>query len=64
MNKFEHMKPEHKKYLDDLRESGVTNMFESPMYLWKEFPGTTISECRKIFTEWAQSFGKMDEWQF
>lgn len=42
-------------YLDDLRESGVTNMFGSPAYLISEF-GLTKKEAREVFKYWAENF--------
>lgn len=50
------MKPEHKEYLDDLRESGVTNMFGARPYLMKEFPELTSGEAGDILKEWMNSF--------
>lgn len=44
-------------YLDDLRESGVTNMFGAAPYVASEFK-ITIDEARKYLTEWMETFGK------
>ena len=38
-------------YLDELRESGVTNMWGSPAYLQDEF-GMNKEEARDYFFEW------------
>lgn len=50
---------EHLEFLDELRESGVTNMKGARPYLIREFP-----ENRKvgalILTYWMESFGKDD----
>jgi len=51
------MKPEHKKYLDDLRDSGVTNMFAAPSYVEEEF-GIPRWEAREIVKEWMDSYEK------
>lgn len=49
------MKPEHKKYLDKLRESGATNMFGATPFLMEEF-GLEKKEARAILAEWIKSF--------
>jgi hypothetical protein len=48
------MKPEHVKFLDDLRESGKTNMFGAAPFLARRFK-LPIEEARKILTEWMKS---------
>lgn len=48
---------EYFEYLDQLRESGVTNMFGATPYLIEEF-GVDISTARRILTEWMRSFGE------
>lgn len=50
---------EHKDYLDDLRESGVTNMFGAGSYLQDEF-GITKYDANRILMAWMKSFGKED----
>ncbi len=52
------MNQEHKEYLDNLRSSGETNMFDATSYLVEEFPELTNKEARKILLEWMQSFNK------
>ena len=49
------MKKEHKEYLDQLRESGVTNMFGAGSYLQEEF-GMDKHEARKVLSEWMRTF--------
>lgn len=54
------MKYEFEKYfgfLDDLRESGVTNMFGASPYLIEEF-GVDRPTARRILTEWMRSFSE------
>ena len=46
-------------YLDELRESGVTNMFHAPAYLQREF-GLTQRESFDVFGRWTEAFGKPD----
>ena len=50
------MNKEHKEYLDDLRESGETNMYGATSYLVVEFPQLTNQEAKNILLEWMQSF--------
>jgi hypothetical protein len=48
-------------YLNDLRDSGVTNMFGASPYLQKEF-GLDKKEARGVLANWMQSFGEsLDE---
>ncbi len=42
-------------YLDDLRESGVTNMFGAAPYLRQAF-GMTRKESRDYLLEWMNTF--------
>ena len=45
------------KYLDDLRESGVTNMFGAAVFVADEFSVSKVLS-KKVLMEWMQSFGK------
>lgn len=45
------------EYLDELRESGITNMFGAAPYVAEEF-NIEKEEARKYLTEWMESFGK------
>lgn len=47
---------EHLDFLDDLRESGETNMFGAAPYLREEFDDLTKDEARKITVYWMQTF--------
>lgn len=51
------MKEEYFEYLDQLRESGVTNMFGAAPYLEQTF-GLHLYEARDILLEWMQTFGQ------
>jgi len=53
------VKDEHLTYLDDLRESGVTNMFGAGVYVERTF-GVDTSTARTILLYWMHSFGKED----
>lgn len=51
---------DHLYFLDDLRESGVTNMFGASPYLKNGFPELTKKECSKILTYWMKTFPRKD----
>ena len=44
-------------YLNELRESGITNMFGAAPYLREEFSLGT-RDARKVLTHWMDSFDK------
>lgn len=46
---------EHLEYLDDLRDSGETNMFGAGPYLQEEF-GVTKHEAHDILGYWMKTF--------
>jgi hypothetical protein len=50
------MTQEHKEFLDELRDSGETNMFGARPYLMEEFPELTKQEASAIVSEWMNSF--------
>ena len=45
------MKEKVFKYLDKLRESGITNMFGATPFIQAEF-GITRSQARNLLTDW------------
>ena len=47
-------------YLDDLRESGVTNMFGARPYLEAEFD-LAKDEAGEVLSAWMKTFGKGDK---
>lgn len=49
------MNQDHREFLNDLRRSGVTNMFGAAPYLAEEF-GIPKTEARTILGEWMESF--------
>lgn len=60
MNKEKTVKPsivedKHLTYLDDLRESGVTNMFGAGEYIQGRF-GVDRKTAREILLYWMKSF--------
>lgn len=46
---------EYFSYLNELRESGVTNMYGAAPYLQKEF-ALSKHEARDILKQWMESF--------
>ncbi len=46
---------EHLAYLDELRESGVTNMFGAPSYVVDQF-GLSTQEAIIVFKYWKATF--------
>ena len=51
---------EHLDFLDDLQESGETNMFGAAPYLREEFDDLTKDEARKITVYWMKTFPRKD----
>jgi hypothetical protein len=49
------MTQEHKEFLNDLRDSGKTNMFGATPYLMEEFPELSKENARAILSEWMAS---------
>jgi hypothetical protein len=59
MERPEIVTDEHLTYLDELRKSGVTNMFGAAAYVEREF-AMGKREARTIHSYWMESFGKED----
>lgn len=55
-NRPEIVTDEHLEFLDDLRESGETNMFGAGVYLQAEF-GLDRKESKEVLMYWMQTFG-------
>ena len=51
---------EHLTFLDDLRETGVTNMFGARPYVMGKFPELSEAEASEVLGYWMMSFGKPD----
>lgn len=49
---------EHLVYLDELRESGETNMFGARPYLLGEFPDLSEREAAAVLVFWMTTFGE------
>lgn len=53
--KYKYMQTAHKKYLDELRDSGVVNMFGATPYIMREFGGDNKT-AKNILLEWMDSY--------
>ena len=51
------MKEEYYSYLDELRVSGVTNMFGAGQYLMEAF-NLSKTEARMVLMAWMEQFNK------
>ena len=48
---------EYLQFLDNLRKSGITNMFGGAAYLSQQFPELSKATARQILMEWMETFG-------
>lgn len=46
----------YKEYLNELRESGATNMFGAGAYLTMTFPELTKKQATEILSKWMQEY--------
>ena len=46
---------DHLEYLDELRESGATNMFGATPYLMDEFPDLDKQQARSVLLYWMDT---------
>ena len=51
---------EYFEFLNELRESGITNMFGAAPFLEDEFPELNRQEARAELSSWMKSFDKED----
>ena len=49
---------EYLDFLDELRETGVTNMWGAAPYIEQEFPEVGERESEEILVYWMKSFGE------
>ncbi len=54
-NQIESARAQQFKFLDDLRESRITNMFGAAPYVANEF-SLPIKEARQVLSDWMTSF--------
>lgn len=52
---------DHLEYLDELRESGATNMFGATPYLMDEFPDLDKQQARSVLLYWMDTFSDRHE---
>ncbi len=52
----EYITDEHLEFLDELRESGATNMFGARPYILDEFPDLASEEAVQVLTYWMATF--------
>ena len=52
----EHQRQEFFEFLDELRESGVVNMYGAAPYLQKEFGIQNKIDAYRILEEWMDSY--------
>jgi len=55
-DKPECLTEDHLMFLDDLRESGVTNMFGARPYVQDEFPDLSTMEAKQVLLYWMETF--------
>ena len=60
MSRPDYVTEYHLSFLDELRESGDTNMFGARSYLMAEFPELANDEAGVVLSYWMRSFGKKD----
>ena len=56
VEKPECLTEEHLLYLDQLRESGVTNMFGAVPYILLEFPDLSEQQAKQVLIYWMKTF--------
>jgi hypothetical protein len=57
-NKPDFVTDEMLVYLDELRESGETNMFGAASYVESEFPLLSRKEAKAVLMYWMQTFSE------
>jgi len=60
-NKPETLTEDHLIYLDNLRESGITNMFGARPYLINAYRELSKKEAAEILTYWMKTFSERHE---
>ena len=57
MERLSFVQDEHLEFLDDLRESGATNMFGARLYLMEEYPELSWKDAGNVLSYWMETFG-------
>lgn len=60
MERLPVIKNEHLEFLDNLRESGDTDMFGARPFLQDEYPELSPREAGKVISYWMETFGNED----
>lgn len=55
------VKDEHLITLDNIRESGITNMFGAAPYLQEFYPELSMKEAKDILLYWMKTFSDRHE---
>lgn len=58
IEKPDFVKDEYLEYLDDLRDSGVTNMYGAAAYLAEDCPELSIEQSKELLLYWMRTFGE------
>jgi len=56
VEKPEYLTEEHLRYLDQLRESGVTNMFGAAPFVLLQFPDLSEQQAKQVLIYWMRTF--------
>jgi hypothetical protein len=57
-DKPDYLIEDHLLYLDELRESGVTNMFGAVPFVRIRFPDLSKQEAKQVLIFWMKTFGE------
>ncbi len=52
------VKAKHLEFLDELRESGVTNMYGATPYIQSEFPNLGREKATEVLSYWMRTFSE------
>jgi len=58
MERPEFVKEEHLVFLDNLRDSGATNMYGATPYIKDEYPELSRKEGKDLLLYWMKSFSE------
>ncbi|MGA3118104.1 MAG: hypothetical protein ABSF90_27190 [Syntrophobacteraceae bacterium] len=56
VDKPEYLTEEHLRYLDRLRESGITNMFGAVPFILLQFPDLSEQQAKQVLIYWMKTF--------
>lgn len=61
MEKPDRLHDDHLEFLDELRDSGDTNMYAAGSWLSDEFPDLSRNDTKAILRYWMKSFSERHE---